>query len=398
MGKSLERIGKLGAKVLYLPLARRASMGTAESMVLWVPAADGKYTHDFSRVEKYLDLALKHAGKPRFVVAGVWDSCMHVSVPQGMKRGYPRISVRDPRSGKSTTADGTRVRHAGERGLLAARVDQLRDLLAKLGLADALLIGYCADRQPDEATVGVFHAILPDAGWQATRHPPIANDQLPYRGGARPIRYQPNVWGGWDNWDSRRPPRLRLEAPGQPQPADVARPRPLRRLADLPVPPGLRAIALGRAARAGADRRDFRPVPGPDGKTTSTMVGRFPLTSEGNLGIYAGQLLYPGPDGPAPSVRYLMLRENIQECEARIFLEKLLLESPSRLPARCGRKAQAVLDERTRWHRVLMLGPAPESADLVAVFGLGGGVVQLYEAAAEAALAIAETHARLRTE
>jgi len=119
------------------------------------------------------------------------------------------------------------------------------------------------------------------------------------------------------------------------------------------------------------------------------MVGRFPSTSEGNLGIYAGQLLYPGPDGPVPSVRYQMLRENIQECEARIFLEKLLLASPSRLPADLAVKAQAVLDERTRWHRVLMLGPAPESSVSWPYSGWEARAVQLYEAAGEAARAIA---------
>jgi hypothetical protein len=141
--------------------------------------------------------------------------------------------------------------------------------------------------------------------------------------------------------------------------------------------------------RSPGNRRAMGTVPGPDGKTTSTMVGRFPSTSEGNLGIYAGQLLYPGPDGPVPSVRYQMLRENIQECEARIFLEKLLLESRWRLPADLAAKAQAVFDERNRWHRVLMLGPAPESSVAWPYSGWEARAVQLYEAAAEAALTTA---------
>lgn len=388
VGQSLEWIGKLSGKVLYLPLAAESQYGNAQSLVLWVQGADGKYTHDFSRVEKYVDLALKHAGRPQFVVAGVWDSCMHVSVPEEMKRNFPRISVLDPKTGKIATQDGPIHGTLESADFWRPVLTQLRDLLAQRGLADNLLIGYCADRQPDEATVGVFHDLLPDAGWQATRHPPIANDTLPYRGGAVPSRYQANVWGGWENWD---PDERRVYGWKHP------------------VKPGLRTwldrglfdaspvcqFRLACEQSLLADRHglgqigaDFWPVPGPDGKTASTMVGRFPSTSEGNLGIYAGQLLYPGPDGPVASVRYQMLRENIQECEARIFLEKLLLESPSRLPPNLSAKVQAMLDERTRWHRMLMLNPAPESAISWPYSGWETRAFQLYEVAAEAAQAI----------
>ncbi len=83
-----------------------------------------------------------------------------------------------------------------------------------------------------------------------------------------------------------------------------------------------------------------------------------------------------------------MPRENIQECEARIFLEGLFLESPSRLPTSLCAKAQAVLDERTRWHRMLMLNPAPESSISWPCSGWETRSIQLYEAAAEAAQAI----------
>jgi hypothetical protein len=388
VGKSLEWVGKLGGKVLYVPLCAESQYGNAQSLVLWAKGADGKYSHDFSRVEKYLDLAVTHMGPPRFVVLGVWDSCMHVSVPQGRKRGFPRYSVLDNQTGKITTADGPL--HGTPESLEFWRpvLGQLRDVLARRKLADAMLLGYCADRQPDEATVEVFRQILPDAGWQATRHAPIGNDQLSYKGGTVPIRYQANVWGGWDNYD---PDERRVYGWRHP------------------VDPGLRAwldrglfdtsplcqfrtaceqSLLAERHGLGQIGADFWPVPDGDGKPTTTMVGRFPATSEGNLGIYTGQLLYPGPDGPVPSVRYQMMRENIQECEARIFLERLLLETPSRLPAELAGKIQAVLDERTRWHRLLMLGPAPESALSWPYSDWEARAIALYEAAAEAARVI----------
>jgi hypothetical protein len=266
---------------------------------------------------------------------------------------------------------------------------RFRAILAARGLADAMLLGYCADRQPDKATVGTFRSILPDVGWQATRHPPIRNDELPYDGGTVPIRYQPNVWGGWNNSDPATRRVLGWKYPAE---------RGVRAWLDRGLFDACPVVQFRGACEQSmlADRRglgqigaDFWPVPGPDGKPTHTMVGRFPATSEGNLGIYAGQLLYPGPDGPVPTARYQMMRENIQECEARIFLERLLLEDPPRLPAALAEKAQSVLDERTRWHRLLVPEIAPEVFLSWPYSGWEMRREDLFEAAGEAARAIA---------
>jgi len=389
VARSLGWIGKLGPKVLYIPLGAESQYGNEQSMVLWVKGADGTSTHDFRRVEKYVDLALEHMGRPRFVVAGVWDSCMHVSAPQHLRRDFPRFSVLDPATGAVTTADGPRHGTPESLKFWKPVLTGVREVLARRGLADAMLIGFCADRQPDKATVGVLRTILPDVGWQATRHPPLHNDELPYEGGAVPIRYQPNVWGGWDNHD---PATRRVY--GWKYPVD----RGVRTWLDRGLFDAC-PIAQFRAACEQsilADRRglgqigaDFWPVNGPDGKLTPTMVGRFPATSEGNLGIYAGQLLYPGPGGPVPTVRYQMMRENIQECEARIFLERLLLDEPLRLPAELATKIQTMLDERTRWHRMLAPGIAPEVFISWPYSGWEARRARLFQAAAEAAKAVA---------
>ena len=58
----------------------------------------------------------------------------------------------------------------------------------------------------------------------------------------------------------------------------------------------------------------------------------------------------PGPEGPVSTERYEMGLEGVQECEARIFIEKALTDE--KLRAKLGDKfaaeCQAVLDERTR--------------------------------------------------
>ena len=61
-------------------------------------------------------------------------------------------------------------------------------------------------------------------------------------------------------------------------------------------------------------------------------------------------LLGPGPTGPVATTRLEMMREGVQECEARIFIEQALLDE--KLRARLGedlaKRAQDLLDERVR--------------------------------------------------
>ena len=81
-----------------------------------------------------------------------------------------------------------------------------------------------------------------------------------------------------------------------------------------------------------------------------------------------------------------MMRENLQECEARIFLERLLSAQPCPLPAELAGTCQAVLDERARWHR--MRGLAAETVISWPCSGWQARTQKLYEAAAEAAKAL----------
>ncbi len=130
-----------------------------------------------------------------------------------------------------------------------------------------------------------------------------------------------------------------------------------------------RLILSGRhgIGQAGADLWDKRDK---NGNVSSLMVGRFPGTSEGNLGAYLACVLYPGPDGPVPTVGWQNLRESIEECEVRIFLERLILEK--KIDGDLAKKSQDVLDERTVWHKHGFIHPTE----------------RLFAAAAEAAKAV----------
>jgi hypothetical protein len=61
-------------------------------------------------------------------------------------------------------------------------------------------------------------------------------------------------------------------------------------------------------------------------------------------------LLAPGKDGPLATLRLEMLRATAQECEARILIEKALLDPArkARLGEALAKRCQDVLDERQR--------------------------------------------------
>jgi len=80
----------------------------------------------------------------------------------------------------------------------------------------------------------------------------------------------------------------------------------------------------------------------------ASIVNRYPLSNWAQLSLRMTPYLHPGPEGALATVRFEMLREGVQECEARIFLEKSLLDKDARAKVGEGlaKKAQDLLDER----------------------------------------------------
>jgi len=98
--------------------------------------------------------------------------------------------------------------------------------------------------------------------------------------------------------------------------------------------------------RLGADFWDA--VKDKNGRRMGRVQQRYPQSYWGNLDLRCS-LLAPGPEGALATARYENLREGVQECEARIFLEQALTDpaSKARLGADLAGRAQALLDERT---------------------------------------------------
>jgi hypothetical protein len=150
-----------------------------------------------------------------------------------------------------------------------------------------------------------------------------------------------------------------------------------------------RHFPLKGLARGGAD---FWPVLGSDkirpGVTRSTtVVARFPETcwDQLNLDRSIECLLAPGPDGAIPTMRFESYREGIQECEARIFIERAVVGG--KLDPALTRKCQELLDERHNLIRAACIGGGDGGFAWYAASGSEGLAARLFDCAAEVAAA-----------
>jgi hypothetical protein len=144
------------------------------------------------------------------------------------------------------------------------------------------------------------------------------------------------------------------------------------------------ALAIGRPgiSRLGAD---MWTIAGDKGARNGTPFCRYPASNLSQINLAYASILAPGPDGPMPTTRLEHVREGVQECEARVFIEKAL--AGGKLPADLARRAQATLDERTRVLRLLNLN---ETGMYLWYPGSGWQerTRRLYETAAETAVSM----------
>jgi hypothetical protein len=109
----------------------------------------------------------------------------------------------------------------------------------------------------------------------------------------------------------------------------------------------------GRQRGFGALAADFFRVRGGARARGGTILGRYRSSRKSTLPPRVAPYLWPGPDGPASTMRLELMREGLMECEARITVEAALRDKAdrARLGARKTRAFEALLSERSRWAR-----------------------------------------------
>ena len=405
VSRSLDLIGRTGCRVVYAPLICFTNSGNEESMVRWIPRGGGRYEHDFSVLDRYLDVALAHMGRPKILVLqawetyqmsweGIWDEKWWNGLSEEQrtrgtyfielkKRGDlvralhkeygtgPAVSVLDPATGNVSVKYLPPYTDPAAADLWRPLYEKLRGRLKARGLDDVAMFGMLSDGRPTREEVVFLDGMYGGRLWASHSHAP----RLPARGdvyGVTRVGYDAHAWelkfgsaggsaSGWKQPD--------LIAEFDRFNFNTYSPMRLRHAAERNITGRQRGIG-----RVGGDL--WGVVRDADGRGRGPVWARYEQSRWRHLDIQS-YILGPGPDGPVGTARLEIFREGIQECEARILLEGVLADEASRgklgeaLAARC----QETLQER------LAVGDRDQA-------GWRERTEKLYSAAAEAARAL----------
>ncbi len=348
LGRSFKFLAQLGNKTLYIPVISKTHFGNEESLVRWVRQPDGSYTCDFTHLEKYLEEAEKHNFRPRWLCLHVWDIYCGGD-RRGSKLDIPArkvmVSRLDPATGEVELMEGPLYEDPQIIEFFKPFAAGLTAITRKRGMESALILALSGDKRPTKDVVETWKQLLPGTPWASHSH----GLYLDLHG--VPCGFAGKVYGmsfGVDP-DIERTYGWKVEAPVIQACRDYTAQNALAMFRLLPE-----SNIQGKQRGMGRLCADFWPVPLRDARGEThmrTIIGRFGLNHWVNLRLYPNsQWLEPGPKGAVSTVRFEMLREALQECEARIFIEKALLdeEAKAMLGEKLARRCQALLDERTR--------------------------------------------------
>jgi hypothetical protein len=361
LDRGFELLGGLGVKTLYVTCIRRTHFGNEHAMVRWVRDADGVLQPDLSVAERYVDLAVRRLGRIPGVILYVWEppnSMGHAG--SGPSRTHDRdilISVVDPDTGELHKQKGPRWGTAECRAFWKRLTDAMSRLLRRYGVADSMMFGLLGDHRATKRAMDDLVAGSPNTRWALHSHN-YCDHWL-----GHDIRMCIALWGvkcypadpekghgyGYLNpfWLGYYPREMHMGSPVVEHRIKIE-----NHLGSIPwnLSRWPKSMGIRGIGRLGADF--WRVIKDKAGNPRATLAARYPETYWGQLCLNYGvpALFGRGRTGPVPTVRSEGFRENLQEIEARIFIERALADKAQRarigdeLAARCRR----ALDTRIR--------------------------------------------------
>jgi hypothetical protein len=369
MEKSFQLLGEVGNDYIWVPVMRHSHFGNKHGMVRFVKRPAGPdmlttngdvritaETHapDFGIAERYVDLAIKHQGKPDVVCVYGWEAFTEKDGFEGHpNKGIP-VTILDPATGKEEEAWAPKWGTPEAVAFWKPVFDGVREILKKHGVEKTMMFGTKTDAGPRvPQPMQTVAAAAPEVKWITRGHPAYSGPN---------IGYCCHVWGAPHIPDPSRERRYGWKNPeliGAFPRAGNNTVAPLRNgtaLAAYYV--SLEGYHAAGHRGFGSMGADFWEVLGKDSKQrnpyskAANLIGSYYESHYGQvyMGNSSPAILAPGPDGAWPTLRLEMVRAAAQLAEARVYLEEVLTDAKRKalLGDDLAARTQALLDERTR--------------------------------------------------
>jgi len=343
--KSFRLLGYLGNRLLVIPLVNRTEFGNDECMVPWIRQKDGTFRYDLTVHDRYIKLASKYC-KLRFISYQVYRS-HGWGPPKPDKPTF--VTVVDPATGKREAMQLPAYGTLESKKLLKPLIAAIRKRFRRGEVADGArpILGIAHDGGVNRTVAAHFKELFPEARWHYGAHGRrnkfygyaeylYVPHAIPSPRRRRRYGWKPNS-GGLVIVMSQR---IRLQNQS---------PMVMRTMAE-------RALLLGDNG-AGRMCLDYWPVKGSAKVMIRSLYSRWPKSSASQRSPQIGCLAFPGKDGATSTVKLEMLREGLQEAEARILIEEAVVTG--KISGELAERCRRLLDKRTDLCRISHGNPRP---------------------------------------
>jgi hypothetical protein len=354
MAKSVEMAAQLGNDIMYVPVMVGSHMKHQTGLIRWVKTAGG-LRPDYSAFEQYLDLYLKYCAPPKGISLYVWSQTSAKEVANAYEgraivtmasnpKATMQVTQWDPTTRANQSITVPTFLDDGAQAFWKPMLDGVRQIVQKRGWSErVIMLGIASDTRPSQKTGELLREWAPYARWDIYSH--FSAD--PAVGGGRGFFY--------------KGPPLPGSAPGK-----------MIAIGNLEV--GMKEVPDGGILSAAAMERRlqekieflhlsihrlvyndqtgplvFRTLP-----CHAPSIARVGLDfwSGGGGGLiwggFATRLATRRPDGPGPTVRLALMRQGMQDYEARLTL----LESLAKLPEQQQKPYRDLFDDLVRRERI----------------------------------------------
>ena len=312
-------------------------------MIRWMKRPQGLQP-DLSILEKYLDAYTKHCAPPQAISLYIWGESSAKETAQGYENrriptrentnyAPPRVQLWDPATGEVTEQQAPAIGDEGSEAFWKPMLDGVRALVVKRGWSERIIaLGLGGDVRPGQKTVNLLKTWAPYARWNYLSHfsgdpGPNKEGKMIATGGAEMAMVECPDKGVV----SRGAGQLDQFEKEMKNPRDfLLLPTDRWRHQENSPPLIFRTMESGPGCigRLGLDFWKARQG-GP--RSTSFFS-------------HVESLTMPGPDGALPTLRFQMLRENVQDWE----IKRMMVAAYLKLPDEKRAPYRAVLNELAR--------------------------------------------------